>query len=457
MRRWLLRKVIVGPVLFTLLLVVGGAWYYYDRYLPAQAAPAPALKTTTVRRGDITLTAIGTGTLLPAAQADLGFKTGGQLVELNVQAGDQVATGDILARLDDADAWLQVSQAEIALRQAELKLDELTREADPGDLAAAQANLTAAWRGLEALQAGPGPEEVAIAQADLKKVEVALQQAQSAYDEIAWRNDVGLTPQAAALQQATLDYAKSKATYDLKVAGPAAEQLAATQAQVAQAQAQLDTLVTGATAEAVETAQLQVEQARNNMLLTESQLANTVLRAPFAGAIAAVKAAEGEMVGTAPMITLVDLTQPAVVFYVEESDLGQVGIGYPVEITFDALPDEVFTGTIESVNPVLTIVDNVPAAEVTASVEADARAAHLWSGMSAGVEIIAASAKNALLVPVEALRELAPGQYAVFVVAPDDTLEFRPVEVGLKDYTNAEIQGGLTEGERVSTGTVPTE
>jgi hypothetical protein len=65
---------------------------------------------------------------------------------------------------------------------------------------------------------------------------------------------------------------------------------------------------------------------------------------------------------------------------------------------------------------------------------------------------VAGEAKNALLVPVQALRELSSDQYAVFVVGVDGELELRPVEVGLQDYVNAEIRSGLQQGEVVSVG-----
>jgi multidrug efflux pump subunit AcrA (membrane-fusion protein) len=68
------------------------------------------------------------------------------------------------------------------------------------------------------------------------------------------------------------------------------------------------------------------------------------------------------------------------------------------------------------------------------------------------VEVVAAEARNALLVPVQALRKLGEDQYAVFVVQPDGTLEMRKVEVGLMDYVNAEIRSGLQRGEVVSLG-----
>ncbi len=77
--------------------------------------------------------------------------------------------------------------------------------------------------------------------------------------------------------------------------------------------------------------------------------------------------------------------------------------------------------------------------------------------MSAEVEIIAGEAKNALLVPAQALRELAPGSYAVFVVQPDGQLKLTPVTVGLRDFANVQILSGLKAGDVVSTGTVETK
>ena len=59
-------------------------------------------------------------------------------------------------------------------------------------------------------------------------------------------------------------------------------------------------------------------------------------------------------------------------------------------------------------------------------------------------------------MPVEALRELSPGNYAVFVMV-DGQLEARPVEVGLMDVTSTEIISGLEQGDEISTGIVETE
>jgi multidrug efflux pump subunit AcrA (membrane-fusion protein) len=77
-------------------------------------------------------------------------------------------------------------------------------------------------------------------------------------------------------------------------------------------------------------------------------------------------------------------------------------------------------------------------------------------GLNATVDLVAGRAENALLVPVEALREIDTDSFAVFVVSSDGSLELRPVKVGLRDLTWAEITSGLRAGEVVSTGLVET-
>ena len=77
-------------------------------------------------------------------------------------------------------------------------------------------------------------------------------------------------------------------------------------------------------------------------------------------------------------------------------------------------------------------------------------------GTSAAVDIIAGRAENAVLVPVDALRETSPGQYAVFVVE-NGKPRLRVVEIGIQDLFYAEVKSGLEAGEVVSTGLVETQ
>jgi len=124
---------------------------------------------------------------------------------------------------------------------------------------------------------------------------------------------------------------------------------------------------------------------------------------------------------------------------------------------FDAAPEATFNGAIVRVDPLLVAVDGSPAVQAWATLDDAQSAATLISGMSAEVEIIAGEAKNALLVPAQALRELAAGSYAVFVVQPDGQLKLTPVTVGLRDFANVQILSGLQAGDIVSTGTVETK
>ena len=79
------------------------------------------------------------------------------------------------------------------------------------------------------------------------------------------------------------------------------------------------------------------------------------------------------------------------------------------------------------------------------------------SGMTVDVEVIAGESLKTLIVPVQALRELAPGSYAVFIVDANGQLVMTPVTVGLRDFANAEILSGVKAGDMVSTGTVETK
>jgi RND family efflux transporter MFP subunit len=229
---------------------------------------------------------------------------------------------------------------------------------------------------------------------------------------------------------------------------------------VAQALENLEDLQAAPEADDISTAEGQLEQARMSLAQTDMTLASaqealedTTLVAPIEGTVMEVSAAVGDRVGTNAVIQLADLAHPQIQFWVEESDLNSVVPGNPVNVVFEALPDVTFSGHILSVEPALVTVGSTPAVQVWASIDLSANSVKLLSGMNAEVEVVAAEARGAVLVPIGALRELDAGQYAVMVVSAAGELEFRPVEIGLQDFVYAEVLSGLEVGETVNTGT----
>ncbi|MEZ4861941.1 MAG: efflux RND transporter periplasmic adaptor subunit [Caldilineaceae bacterium] len=491
-----------------ILLVVGGAGYYgyITYYQPQTAAPVQetGLTTAQVTRGDLTLSVDGVGNLLSANEIGLGFDTSGVVMDIAVQPGDVVTKGQVLAALDDTTVRYAVVQAGINLRQQQLQLTTLTKAADPADIAAAQATLAAAQENLNQLTEGPDNDALAAAQndllsaqqayntlvggmsadeqtslqADLRSAEVALHQAQSAYNQISWQASAGMSSQATALQNATIAYERALAQYNLAAAGPAPADISAARARIAQARSQLntlqtspaaltrtelearvteaqsrlDTLLTGPAEEEVETANLALQQAQQNLDSAMRDLAGTVVKAPVSGVITAVNTKVGEQAGAAVVITVAAADATQVRFWLEEADAASVKLGYPANVIFEAFPDDTFSGQVVRIDPTLVTVDGAAAVQVWASIDPAEHPVNLLFGMNASVEVIAGQARNAVLVPVQALRELTPGSFAVFVVLPDGELELRPVEVGLKDFVNVEIRSGVEPGETVSTG-----
>jgi len=188
---------------------------------------------------------------------------------------------------------------------------------------------------------------------------------------------------------------------------------------------------------------------------THLALENTRLLAPFAGTVTSVKLTPGQSINTSPVITLANLDTLQVKLYIDETDLSGVATGNPVLYSFDAYPDTPLQGEITSIESALQTVDGSPVVVLWGSLaQSDL---NLLSGMSVEVEIVTGEAHDALLLPIQALREITPGSFAVFLVEADGSLILTPVTVGLSDFATVEILDGLEAGDVVSTGTVETK
>jgi multidrug resistance efflux pump len=112
----------------------------------------------------------------------------------------------------------------------------------------------------------------------------------------------------------------------------------------------------GADSAELEKAQLNVQQAQMSLDSAVRNLAQATLTAPIAGTVTALTAQAGDTVGSTSFITLSDLAQPRLQFWVEETDMASAVPGNAVNIVFEALPDYTFPGEILSVEPALVSV-----------------------------------------------------------------------------------------------------
>lgn len=230
----------------------------------------------------------------------------------------------------------------------------------------------------------------------------------------------------------------------------AANRVSQARNSVYQASQQLQALQSEPLSDTLVSATLAVDQAAIAQAEAAANLEAAQLTAPFSATVMSVSAAAGEQVSAnATVLTIATLQEPVVQFWVEEADLAGVRVGNSVNIEFEALPEEVFTGTITRIAPELVEVSGTSAVQAWASLALGDRPGSLLSGMTASVEVVIAQAMDALLVPVEALRAAAGGAYSVVVVNADGSLDTRPVTVGLQSPTQAEILSGLALGETV--------
>ena len=348
---------------------------------PGLTAPTPALPS---RSTGAAVTA--SGEVVAAQQAQMGFALAGQVETVEVSLGDEVLEGDTLISLESSALEAGVAQAEAALEAARAQLAQVESGARPEELAAAQAAYTSALAQYRTLEAGLSDEELRIALAALRKAEAALVQAQAAYDEIAWLEEVAEFPQSLALQLATLDYESALANYELVTRGAPPDDLEAAWANVKSAIAQVDMLRAGPSPEQLAIAQAAVAQAEAALEVARATLNQATLRAPFSGTVADLQVSPGQIVMPGQVVlTLADLSQ----LQVETTDLSErdvtgVRVGQEATVYVEALNVDV-PGRVARISPLASTVGGDVVYTVVIALEEQPEGLRL--GMSVEVEI----------------------------------------------------------------------
>ncbi|MFZ3101769.1 MAG: HlyD family efflux transporter periplasmic adaptor subunit [Desulfitobacteriaceae bacterium] len=445
-------------------VVLGGGYWAYKHFT---AKPVTATSITDIAKlGDVRKVITATGTVNYPLTIPLSFPEGGKLVALNVNVGDVVKKGQVLAQLDLTNLQLAVTQSQTNLTSALARLQSLKDAFTEQSMAQAQASLARAQQALTTAQQNADPNylanQVFLANQNVLLSSNSLAKAQQG------GNSASIQSATSALTQAQTALTAAQSLQN----GGAAAALTAAQADLAAAQAQVDQQNQGPKTGDLESVRAGIAQAQAALDMAKTNVADATLVAPADGLITVVTVQNYQNVGTStvtPIMTMApDQNNLQIDTAVDQADIGQVKVGQKADITLDSAPNQHISATVSRVAPQGNTVSNVTTFNVT--LHLDSPSSLLHAAMSTNVSIILAEAKNVLTVPFEAIRGngthkgvLVPGtgpagstgtagRSGGNAAMPANT-HYVSVETGLDDGSNAEIKSGLTEGQEVVIGT----
>ena len=356
-----------------------------DRKEGKPAAGAREVRLAKAEAGRLARTVDVSGTLAADQQTSLGFKVAGRLDRLLVDIGSPVAAGQTIARLSPTDFTLRVRQAETALQQARTQL-------------------------------GLAPD--------------------GKDDAVDPERTAGVKQTAATLKQAQLARERSARLYEEKLIPKSDLDTADANFGVAEGRYQ----------EAMETArtrQALLSQRRSELAIAEQQLADSVLSAPFAGAIRERLVNAGDYLAAgAPVAVLVRVHPLRLRLAVPEREAAGIRTGQPVELTVEGDAKR-HSGRIARISP------SISEDSRTLMVEAEIPNpdGSLRPGGFARAEIVVLAGDTAVLIPASAIVTFAGIEKVVGV--EDGKAVERKVRTGRRSGDRVEIVEGVKAGESV--------
>lgn len=362
--------------------------------IPIFTRPGPLrVRTTTVERGPIRSLISTNGKVEPIQNFEAHSPVPTTVKRLFIKEGDHVRKGQLLLQLDDADLLSQAARAQAQMKSAQANQSDLQNSGTKEELLTLDSELAkarnardSAQRNLEALRRLQ--QQGAASAGEVKQAEDALQRAQA---------------------DTTLLEQKRKDRYSQP-------EVARVQAQGAEAQAAYDA--------------------------AEDALRKSSVRAPFDGIVYALPVKQGAYVQTGDLLLQEgDLSRMLVRTFVDEPDIGRLATGQKIEVTWDALPGRIWTGTVSTIPSTVKLRGARNVGEVTCTV--DNNDLRLLPNVNVGVTVITAEHSSALTLLREAVRMDDTKPYVYQVV--DGKLKRREVEVSLQNLTQVEITSGLPE------------
>jgi HlyD family secretion protein len=380
-------------LLFLILIVVVVSWGISRRAQP------PQVPFVRVVRDTITSTLSTNGKVEPIVWASARAERQGIIQKVFVQRGQQVPEGAPLVQLDDSAAQAELQSAE-------------------AQIAAAKAQEKPLQQGGAALERTEIDNQLAKANLDLQVAQRDLASAQRLYEKQAGTR---------------VDVDAARARVD------------SLQEQIRGLESRRAALVEPSQKQA---AQAKLQEAEASAALAKHNLELSIIRAPISGAVYQFDQRVGGFVNVGDVIANIGrLEQVRVVVYVDEPDLGRIGIGMPVTITWDAMPGRTWKGVVEKLPTQVVPLGTRNVGEVNCVIQNPDR--DLLPGTNINAEIQSKVAPNALVIPKEALRREG-SQTGVYLLGPDDRIQWRPVQIGASSLTRAQITSGLSDGDSVA-------
>ena len=338
-------------------------------------------------------TVVAEAVIEPARWGELGFEMSGDVAEVFVQEGEAAVAGDPLVSLATDDLQRAVTQAELDLRQAELRLEELQEAADDSDVLLAQGAVTRAAAALEVAELNVSTVvSSTLLNESLEDAQSAFDQAEGYYirrQEEYERGEITywyVEQAEEAYEDAQLALARVRQQGTLELENAQSELDQARQAYQ-EAVDELNDLLDGADPQELEQAQLDVESARLTLEEARTNLEEAILRAPFDGIVTKVNVDVGDPVTAGEVVvviaTLDDLKARTV--DLTELDVARLREGQRAVVTTDALPDVQLNGHVERID--LQSVEYRGDVTYPVTVGLDETVPELRWGMTAVVEI----------------------------------------------------------------------
>lgn len=387
-RRWIVWA--IGAVVAVVLLA---SFMSRDDAVPVYA--------TRVSRSDVRSIVSTNGKIEPVKNFEAHAPVGTSVLKVAVKEGDHVKKGQLLVELDAATAKSQAAQALAQVKTSEADVNTLERGGTQEELLTLQAQLVkaradneTAQRNLDALKrlqqsgaASPGEVQAAENQLETSAAELKLLES------------------------------KQKERYSRP-------EMARVEAEHSQAQSAFS--------------------AANDVL---NQL---IVRAPFDGIVYSLPVKQSAWVNPGDLILQeADLSKVVVRAFVDEPDVARLAPGEKIEVSWDAMPGRVWTGSVSAVPATVKLRGTRNVGETTCIV--DNQDFKLLPNINVGVTIVTAEHPDALTIPREALRENDSVPY-VYSIVNNNELRRQNVQTAITNLTKVEVTSGLAENTLVAIG-----